>query len=104
MKSSRGPLFLLMPSVSRLTQKETICRGQMLLNEFCQRSAAEEKICRQIFLRETLREAGKGGPAARPYGVRVGEPRRQGVSVFIESSVSGPESPMALVHGLYFSA
>ena len=40
-KSGRGPLFRLMPSVSRLTQKETICRGRMLLNEFCQQSAAE---------------------------------------------------------------
>lgn len=45
---------------------------------------------------DTRRVAGKGGPGARPYSVRVGETGRQGVSAFIESSMSGPAVPMAL--------
>ena len=50
---------------------------------------------------DTRRVAGKGGPGAHPYSVRVGETRvgetgRQGVSAFIESSMSGPAVPMAL--------
>lgn len=31
----------------------------------------KDKICTQIFLKGTLREAGKGGPAARPYAVAI---------------------------------
>lgn len=31
----------------------------------------KDKICTQIFLKGTLREAGMGGPAARPYCVAI---------------------------------
>ena len=34
---------------------------------------------------DTLRVAGKGGPGARPYSVRVGETGRKGNPIFIVS-------------------
>ncbi len=52
-----------LPEESDFGKKETICRGQMLLNV-------------------GKPTAGKGGPAARPYSVRVGGPGRAGSFVF----------------------
>ena len=52
-----------LPEESDFGKKETICRGQMLLNV-------------------GKPTAGKGEPAARPYSVRVGGPGRAGSFVF----------------------
>ena len=52
-----------LPEESDFGKKETICRGQMLLNV-------------------GKPTAGKGGPAARPYSVRIGGPGRAGSFVF----------------------
>ena len=70
-KSGRGPLFLLMPSVSRLTQKETICREQI----------ASERILSTVSGRR-IKFAGKffkGNPPGGREGRACGSPlRRQG--------------------------
>lgn len=41
----------------------------------------KKKICKHVFMKGTLRVAGKGVPAARPYGVRIGGPGRAEVGL-----------------------